>query len=75
MSRHPDPDQTLFRFTWHDETDDRPDAPGDDLADDDGPPGPRRCATGFAHGTPRAVMRELWRTAVVVGKAPAWPVV
>jgi hypothetical protein len=35
MRQHPDPDQALFRFTWHDETDDRPDAPGDDLADDD----------------------------------------
>jgi hypothetical protein len=75
MRRHrPDPDQGLFSWVWHDEADDRPDAPGDDPADEDErphatPPLRDRVLARYAP----AVIRELWGTPVVVRKAPARP--
>ena len=34
-AQRPADEQALFMFIWHDESDDRPDRPDDDLADDD----------------------------------------
>jgi hypothetical protein len=67
VKRHrPDPDQALFRFAWHDEADDRPDGPDDDLADDDRPPVPPPLRDRVLRLYAPAVMRELWGTPVVV---------
>jgi hypothetical protein len=87
VKRHrPDPDQALFRFTWHDEADDRPDAPEDDDPADFGAIAPHRQNGAIAVQSPAplrdrvlrlyapAVMRELWGTAVIVRNAPRKPV-
>jgi hypothetical protein len=71
MRRHrPDPDQRLFKFAWHDEADDRPDAP----EDDDRPPAPPPLRDRVLRLYAPAAMRELWGTPVVVRNAPGKPV-
>jgi hypothetical protein len=75
MRRHrPDPDQTLFKWVWSDPADDHPDAPGDDLADDDDrPPVPPPLRDRVLRLYSPVAMRELWGTPVIVRNAPASP--
>jgi hypothetical protein len=58
----------LFAWYWHDDSDDRPDTPADDLGDDDDRPPPLRDCVRQRHAG-RVV--SLWGTPVRLAPPPS----